>query len=135
MGMRITSWYACTSLLRTWTVSSSIVSARWSAIIAQDVVGPLVPGGLSDAARLRLTRLTVIALALFILVWSLVYKVPGPAYFYLQVTANLFMAPTLLTVAGANSFSSAGAECVEAPQLLSVALETIRSNSGSPAGK
>jgi SSS family solute:Na+ symporter len=70
----------------------------WSAILAQDVVGPLVPGGLSDAARLRLTRLTVIALALFILVWSLVYKVPGPAYFYLQVTANLFMAPTLLTV-------------------------------------
>ena len=70
----------------------------WSAILAQDVVGPLVPGGLSDAARLRLTRLTVIALALFVLVWSLVYKVPGPAYFYLQVTANLFMAPTLLTV-------------------------------------
>jgi Na+/proline symporter len=40
----------------------------------------------------------VIGLALFILLWSLVYKVPGPAYFYLQVTANLFMAPTLLTV-------------------------------------
>ena len=55
-------------------------------------------GGLSDAARLRLTRVTVIGLALFILVWSLVYKVPGPAYFYLQVTANLFMAPTLVTV-------------------------------------
>jgi solute:Na+ symporter, SSS family len=70
----------------------------WSAILAQDVVSPCVRGGLSDAARLRLTRLTVIGLALFILVWSLVYKVPGPAYFYLQVTANLFMAPTLLTV-------------------------------------
>ena len=70
----------------------------WSAILAQDVVGPLVPGGLSDAARLRLTRLTVIGLALFILVWSLVYEVPGPAFFYLQVTANLFMAPTLVTV-------------------------------------
>jgi len=72
----------------------------WSAILAQDVVGPLVPGGLSDAARLRLTRLTVIGLALFVLVWSLVYRVPGPAFFYLQVTANLFMAPTLLAVVG-----------------------------------
>ncbi len=70
----------------------------WSAILAQDVVGHCVRGGLSDAARLRLTRLTVIGLALFILVWSLVYKVPGPAFFYLQVTANLFMAPTLVTV-------------------------------------
>ena len=72
----------------------------WSAILAQDVVSPCVRGGLSDAARLRLTRLTVIGLALFILVWSLVYKVPGPAYFYLQVTANLFMAPTLIAVVG-----------------------------------
>jgi Na+/proline symporter len=102
----------------------------WSAIIAQDVVGPLVsprrativPGdeglavpadpsgpvptkalgmtGLSDRARLRLTRITVVALTAFIMVWSLVYHLPGPAYFYLQVTANLFMAPTLIVVAG-----------------------------------
>jgi SSS family solute:Na+ symporter len=70
----------------------------WSAILAQDVVSPCLRRELSSAARLRLTRVTVIALALFILVWSLVYRVPGPAYFYLQVTANLFMAPTLLTV-------------------------------------
>jgi Na+/proline symporter len=40
----------------------------------------------------------VVALAIFIMIWSLVYHVPGPAYFYLQVTANLFMAPTLITI-------------------------------------
>jgi Na+/proline symporter len=34
------------------------------------------------------------------MVWSLVYDLPGPAYFYLQVTANLFMAPTLIAVVG-----------------------------------
>ncbi len=70
----------------------------WSAVLSQDVVSPLLRRALSSAAQLRLTRATVIALALFVLVWSLVYRVPGPAYFYLQVTANLFMAPTLLTV-------------------------------------
>ncbi|HEX9186843.1 MAG TPA: hypothetical protein VGB87_07220 [Vicinamibacteria bacterium] len=125
----------------------------WSAIIAQDVVGPLVAGpssrgapvstgaegsavpapadpagsapgrseavtpaagptagpsdpvtpkalGMTDAGRLRLTRLTVVALTAFIMVWSLVYQLPGPAFFYLQVTANLFMAPTLIAVVG-----------------------------------
>ena len=34
------------------------------------------------------------------MIWSLVYDLPGPAYFYLQVTANLFMAPTLIAVVG-----------------------------------
>jgi Na+/proline symporter len=39
-----------------------------------------------------------VGLTSFIAVWSLIYEVPGPAFFYLQVTANLFMAPTLITV-------------------------------------
>jgi SSS family solute:Na+ symporter len=70
----------------------------WSAIIAQDITGPFLPRGFSDRGKLLLTRITVVALAMFITVWSLVYHVPGPAYFYLQVTANLFMAPTLITI-------------------------------------
>lgn len=84
----------------------------WSSVIAQDVVGPCLGRELSGAAKLRLTRVAVVALAAFILVWGLVYEVPGPAYFYLQVTANLFMAPTLITVVGGlywKRASSAGA--------------------------
>jgi Na+/proline symporter len=100
----------------------------WSSIIAQDVVGPLLssrgtsvgpvprdppaptfadpssPGAngarRDDKGSLLLTRVTVVALTVFIMVWSLVYDLPGPAYFYLQVTANLFMAPTLIAVVG-----------------------------------
>jgi SSS family solute:Na+ symporter len=70
----------------------------WSAVISQDVVSPLLGRELSQQGKLRLTRVTIVALTAFIMVWSLVYEVPGPAYFYLQVTANLFMAPTLLTI-------------------------------------
>ena len=72
----------------------------WSSIIAQDIVAPLAGGQLSSRVRLRLTRLTVLGLTVFIMIWSLVYDLPGPAYFYLQVTANLFMAPTLIAVVG-----------------------------------
>jgi Na+/proline symporter len=72
----------------------------WSSIIAQDIVAPLLRRDLSSRSRLRLTRVTVVALTVFIMIWSLVYDLPGPAYFYLQVTANLFMAPTLVTVVG-----------------------------------
>jgi SSS family solute:Na+ symporter len=72
----------------------------WSSIIAQDIVAPLAGKELTSAGRLRLTRVTVVGLTVFIMIWSLVYDLPGPAYFYLQVTANLFMAPTLIVVAG-----------------------------------
>jgi SSS family solute:Na+ symporter len=72
----------------------------WSAVISQDVVSPLLGRQLSEEGKLRLTRATIVGLVAFIMVWGLVYHVPGPAYFYLQVTANLFMAPTLLTIAG-----------------------------------
>ena len=70
----------------------------WSAIIAQDVVRPSLRAELTPRAQLQLTRFTVIGLTAFIMAWSLLYEVPGPAYFYLQVTANLFMAPTLVTI-------------------------------------
>jgi SSS family solute:Na+ symporter len=72
----------------------------WSSVIAQDIVAPLVRRELPGRSRLLLTRVTVVALAVFIMIWSLVYELPGPAYFYLQVTANLFMAPTLIAVVG-----------------------------------
>jgi Na+/proline symporter len=84
----------------------------WSAIIAQDVVRPSLRSELTASAQLRLTRFTVIGLTVFIMVWSLVYEVPGPAFFYLQVTANLFMAPTLITIVAGiywKRASSAGA--------------------------
>ena len=84
----------------------------WSAVISQDVVSPLLGRELSPAGKLLLTRITIVALTAFIMVWSLVYKVPGPAFFYLQVTANLFMAPTLVTIVAGlywRRASSAGA--------------------------
>jgi solute:Na+ symporter, SSS family len=72
----------------------------WSSVIAQDIVAPLLGREPTGEARLRLTRATVVGLTVFIMVWSLVYDLPGPAFFYLQVTANLFMAPTLIAVVG-----------------------------------
>jgi SSS family solute:Na+ symporter len=84
----------------------------WSAIISQDIVSPLLRRPLSEKGKLRLTRATIVALTVFIMIWSLVYHVPGPAFFYLQVTANLFMAPTLITIVAGlywKRASSAGA--------------------------
>jgi solute:Na+ symporter, SSS family len=70
----------------------------WSSIISQDVVTPLLQRNLSERGKLLLMRTTVVGLTVFIMIWSLVYKVPGPAYFYLNVTADLFLAATFVAI-------------------------------------
>jgi len=81
-----------------------VVSGAEGGLVSEPAVPPgsfaLPSPGLSNRAQLRLTQVTIVALTLFIMVWSLVYHLPGPAFFYLQVTANLFMAPTLVAVVG-----------------------------------
>ncbi len=72
----------------------------WSSVISQDIVSPLLQRELSEKGKLLLSRVTVIGLTIFIMIWSLVYNVPGPAYFYLNVTADLFVAATFVTVVG-----------------------------------
>lgn len=72
----------------------------WSSIISQDIVTPILQRKLPEKRKLLLTRATVIGLSVFIMIWSLIYKVPGPAYFYLNVTADLFLAATFVAIVG-----------------------------------
>lgn len=70
----------------------------WSSVISQDVVMPLAGRRLKAKHELLVNRLTVLCLTVFIIGWGLFYVVPGATYFYLQITANLFLAGTFWTV-------------------------------------
>jgi SSS family solute:Na+ symporter len=70
----------------------------WGSIISQDILQPIIRRPLGDAAKVRLNRITVVLLTLFIMFWGLLYKIPGPTYFYLNMTANLFLAGTLASI-------------------------------------
>lgn len=85
-------------MLATSLASFSGYLLAWSAIISQDIVTPLLQRKVPERRKLLLTRTTVIGLTAFIMVWSLIYKVPGPAYFYLNVTADLFLAATFISI-------------------------------------
>lgn len=71
----------------------------WSSIISQDILKPLIRRPLGEKGSLRLSRGCVVGLAVFILFWGLIYELPGSAYFYLQVTGNLFLAGTFVAIA------------------------------------
>ncbi len=72
----------------------------WGSIISQDVVLPLVGRPLQQRHQLYVHKGTVICLTVFIVVWGLFYVIPGATYFYLQMTANLFLAGTFWTLVG-----------------------------------
>jgi SSS family solute:Na+ symporter len=75
----------------------------WSSIISQDLIGmafrTLMKRDLNPKQQLRLTRVTMAALMLFLIWWSLFHKVAGYLYFYLNMTIMLFIPGTLIAVA------------------------------------
>jgi SSS family solute:Na+ symporter len=78
-------------LAATMSVNSSYLLG-WSAVIAQDIVLPLRRKPMSQRSQVVLNRLVNVLVSLFVLFWGLWYVLPGPVYFYLNITATLFLA-------------------------------------------
>lgn len=86
-------------LAATMSVNSSYLLG-WSSIIAQDIVVPLRRQPLSTRGQVRLNRVTNLLVSLFVLFWGVWYTLPGPIYFYLNITATIFLAGALAAVVG-----------------------------------
>jgi SSS family solute:Na+ symporter len=83
------------------TYASYLLS--WSSIVSQDIVGnsiKFITGKeLSSKKQLQLSRIVMAVVMLFIIWWSLFHKIEGFLYFYLNMTAMLFIPGTLISVA------------------------------------
>ncbi len=86
-------------LAATMSVNSSYLLG-WSSIIAQDIVLPLRRRPLSSRGQVILNRVANLFVSLFILFWGIWYTLPGPTYFYLNITASIFLGGTLAAVVG-----------------------------------
>lgn len=72
----------------------------FSSVISEDIIIPLRKRALSERTELIINRVTVLLLSVFIIIWGLFYVVPAATYFYLQMTANLFLAGTFWALVG-----------------------------------
>ena len=86
-------------LAATMSVNSSYLLG-WSSVIAQDIVGPLRRDPLSARAQVALNRVTNLFVSLFVMFWGLWYTLPGPAYFYLNITATIFVGGSFVAIVG-----------------------------------
>ena len=84
-------------LAATMSVNSSYLLG-WSAIIAQDIILPLHRRPLSSPQQVMLNRGANLFVSLFVMVYGLWYTLPGPTYFYLNITATIYLSGTLVAV-------------------------------------
>jgi len=70
------------------TVDSYFLS--WSAIITNDLICPFLKRPLSHKQHIRLIRLVVVAIAVFIWVFGVVYKPTESVMFFLMLTGSMF---------------------------------------------
>ena len=77
-------------LAATMSVNSSYLLG-WSSIIAQDIIVPLRKKPLTSLQQVMLNRGANLFVSLFVMVWGLWYTLPGPTYFYLNMTATIYL--------------------------------------------
>jgi solute:Na+ symporter, SSS family len=87
-------------LAATMSVNSSYLLG-WSSVIAQDIIVPLRRRALSSRGQVLLNRVSNLFVSLFVLSWGIWYTLPGPTYFYLNITATIFLSGTLSAVIAA----------------------------------
>ena len=62
----------------------------WSSVITQDIVAPLRKKPLSDASRIRLTRILIVVIGIYILYWGLIYEGGEDIWDYLGVSGAIY---------------------------------------------
>ena len=93
-------------LAATMSVNSSYLLG-WSSIIAQDIILPLRREPLPPRSQVLLNRIANLFVSLFVLFWGIWYTLPGPTYFYLNITASIFLAGAFAAVIGGLFWSRA----------------------------
>jgi len=93
-------------LAATMSVNSSYLLG-WSSIISQDIILPLRKKALGPRQQVLLNRMANLFVSLFVLFWGVWYTLPGPTYFYLNITASIFLAGAFAAVIGGLFWSRA----------------------------
>jgi len=83
------------------TYASYLLS--WSSVVSQDIIGSIVTyitkRELDSKKQLLVSRITMAAVMIFIIWWSLFHEMEGYLYFYLNMTGMLFIPGVLICVA------------------------------------
>jgi SSS family solute:Na+ symporter len=95
----------------------------WSSVITRDVVAPLKQRALTDKEQIRLTRIIILLIGGFLLVWGVWYELPDSVWNYMAVTGSVWLCGAVVVLVGGlywRRASSTGAMAALLGGLLSV---------------
>lgn len=72
----------------------------WSSVITQDIIAPLRKKTMSAASRIKLTRILIVIIGIYILYWGLVYKGKDDIWDYMAVTGAIYFTGAFAVLAG-----------------------------------
>jgi SSS family solute:Na+ symporter len=80
----------CAGMLAAGMSTYSSYLLCWSSVLTQDVVAPLVPGGLSPKARIALTRAFVVLIGVYLIAFGMFYYTPD-VWKFLAGTGTIYL--------------------------------------------
>jgi len=84
----------------------------WSSVIARDIINPIRGGNMTDRQQILVTRISIVLIGLFLLVWGVWYETPRSIWNYMAVTGSIYLSGAFVVIVGGlywKGASSAGA--------------------------
>ena len=72
----------------------------WSSVIVQDIVSPLAGDRISPRGRIRLTRVFILLIGVFLLIWGLWYPLGQNLWNYMATTGTVYFAGAAVVIIG-----------------------------------
>jgi len=73
----------------------------WASIVSQDIIAPLKrTHKLSDRESIFYTRVTVVGIGLFLLIWGIWYELPDSVWTYMGVTGTVYVSGAVTALIG-----------------------------------
>jgi SSS family solute:Na+ symporter len=70
----------------------------WSSVITQDIIAPFKKRELSDKSRLLITRISIVSIGMFLLIWGLWFEAPVSLWNYMALTGTVYLAGAFTVV-------------------------------------
>jgi SSS family solute:Na+ symporter len=67
-------------------------------VITQDIIAPIKKKELSDKSRLLITRISIVSIGLFLLIWGLWFEAPVSLWNYMAVTGTIYLSGAFTVV-------------------------------------
>jgi len=72
----------------------------WASVVAHDVAPPLANRELSGRQQILVTRVSLICMGVFLLVWGIWYELPESVWNYMAVTGTIYISGTSVALIG-----------------------------------